>query len=171
MSLKRMKNFIQISLFIMDCIYFICHIFYLKTSSKITQFNSTSTFFLDIYIIILLLLCALNSFNSTLFSSLISSNIRMLVSIKGKAIFLILISLIYIGCDSMSQMAVGILFLISAIIILTLEKLCNCDSEELKPKDEPNLQHVTTSSSIDETKEKESKKEDKDNPYNITEDF
>ena len=87
-----MKNFIQISLFIMDCIYFICHIFYLKTSSKITQFNSTSTFFLDIYIIILLLLCALNSFNSTLFSSLISSNICMLVSIKGKAIFLILIS-------------------------------------------------------------------------------
>lgn len=171
MSLKTIKNCIEITLLIINSVFFIFHIFYLKTTSKNTQFNSTSTFFLNIYIIILLVLCALNSFNSTIFSSLISSNISMLTSIKGKAIFLILLSLIYIGSDSMSQMTVGILFLISGIIILSLEKICGCDSEELKPKDEPNLQHVTTSSSIDETREKESKKEDKDNPYNIPEDF
>ena len=69
----------------------------------------------------------------------------------------------------MSHMTVGILFLISGIVIISLEKLCSCDPDELKPKDEPNLQHVSTSSSIEETKEQ--KKEDKDNPYNIPDDF
>ena len=169
MSLKKIKNILQISLLIINFVFFISHIFYLKTSSKNTQFNSTSTFFLNIYIITLFILCLINSFNSTLLSSFISSNFGMLSSIKGKAIFLILISLIYIGSDSMSHMTVGILFLISGIVIISLEKLCSCDPDELKPKDEPNLQHVSTSSTIEETKEQ--KKEDKDNPYNIPEDF
>ena len=169
MSLKKIKTILQITLLIINFIFFISHIFYIKTSSKITQFNSTSTFFLNTYIITLYVLCLINSFNSTLLSSFISSNFGMLSSIKGKAIFLILISLIYIGSDSMSHMTVGILFLISGIVIISLEKLCSCDPDELKPKDEPNLQHVSTSSSIEETKEQ--KKEDKDNPYNIPDDF
>lgn len=171
MSLTKIKNILQITLLTINTIFFISHIFYLKTASKTTQFNSTSTFFLNIYIITLLILCLINSFNSAILSSFIASNFGMLSSIKGKAIFLILISLIYIGSDSMSQMTVGILFLISGIVIISLEKLCSCDTDELRPKDEQNLQHVTTSSSIEETKEKEPKKEDKDNPYNIPEDF
>ena len=164
MSLKKIKNILQISLLIINFVFFISHIFYLKTSSKNTQFNSTSTFFLNIYIIILLVLCVLNSFNSTIFSSLISSNISMLTSIKGKAIFLILLSLIYIGSDNVSQMLIGIMMLVCGILLIAMEKMCTVEDKEEAP-----LQNVCNVSNVEEVKEKEEK--DKNNPYNVPEDF
>ena len=99
-----------------------------------------------------------------LLSSFISSNFGMLSSIKGKAIFLILISLIYIGSDNVSQMLIGIMMLVCGILLIAMEKMCTVEDKEEAP-----LQNVCNASNVEEVKEKEEK--DKNNPYNVPEDF
>lgn len=171
MSLAKFKNIIQTSLLVINSIIFVIIIFYLKLSANKASFASTSTFFLNTYILILLILILIHTIFPIILFSFLEDNLGCLSTKIGKGICICAIALIYIGSDNMPQMSMSIIFFISGIVIISLEKICNCDSNELRAKDEGTLHQVNTSSSIDEAKAKEAAEKNKDNPYNIPEDF
>lgn len=171
MSLTKFKNIIQTTLLVANSIFFVIIMFYLKFTTSKTSFGSTSTFFLNTYILILFILSLIHNIFPIVLFSFIEDNLGCLSTIIGKGFLLCVISLIYIGLDNMTYMTMSIVLFISGTVIISLEKICDCDSNELRPKDEGTLHQVRTTSSIDEAKVKEAVAKSKDNPYNIPEDF
>ena len=174
-DLEQIHELVTKFIYCLDLFYFLCLVLFLNTKAEnYKSFTCVSKFFLNIYVLGLLILIIIHNIAPGILCKMFTNNFKALTTIIGKVIITSVIALIYIGSSNTSECFFGILIIISNVAILALNfmtnKNVNNSESQNMPKQENNQGNddiaveVNISNSMDE-KEKNQKKNENE-PYN-----
>ena len=105
-----------------------------KTKSpNFIEYTDLSKFFLNLYILILLLLCFLDSIYPRLVCKIFSDRIGIITTDKGKIFLLSAIMTMYFSTESMPQKLFGMISFVSVLGLFLAVLLLNCETLKQKP--------------------------------------
>ena len=97
------------------------------------EYTDLSKFLLNLYILILLLLCFLHSISPSLVCKMFTDRIGIITTDRGKIFLLTAIMTMYFSTESMPQKLFGMISFVSVLGLFLADLLLNCETLKQKP--------------------------------------
>ena len=157
-SNKETISIIGISLF-----FIFCSLFFQDFSK-----DHYSDYIVFAYSVILLSFVIVHTLDESLIGNYLNKNLKMITTLRGRGTILLCVSLLYINMKNIVRMGAAIILLILSLYLIFNEFLCG--KRKIMKEEEKNDQKENNKTEKPKKKEEEVAKE-KDNPYNIPDDF
>ena len=115
-------------------------------SQKYIEYTDLSKFFLNFYILLLLLLCFCHSIYPKLVCKIFTDKIGIITSDRGKIVILSAIIIMYFSTESMPQKLFGMISFVAVFGLFLADLLLNCDTLKQKPLYNERIEIITKNS-------------------------
>ena len=102
-------------------------------SPTFIEYTDLSKFFLNLYILILLILMLFHSIYPKMVCSIFTNRLGIITSSKGKITILVFIMIMYFSTESLPQKLFGMISFVSTLAFFLSELFLNCETLKQKP--------------------------------------
>ena len=104
-------------------------------SPNFIEYTSVSKFFLNLYILILLLLSLIHSIYPKIVCQMMTSGLSITTTYRGKIILLCVVDVMYLSTDNLPQKLFGMITFVCALALLLGNLVFNCEILNQKAED------------------------------------
>lgn len=121
------------------------------------------------YSIILLSFVIVHTLDESLIGDYLNKHLKMITTMRGRGIILLCVSLLYINKKNIVRMGAAVILLLLSLYLIFNEFLCGKRKEIVNKEEKNNQKEDNKTEEPQKTKEEVAK--EKNNPYNIPDDF
>ena len=107
-------------------------------SPNFIEYTDLSRFFLNLYILLIYLLCLVHSVYPSILCPIITESLSIITTIKGKIILSLAIDIMYYSTESLPQKLFGMITFICVLALFLGDIVFNCEILKQQPMQENN---------------------------------